>query len=435
MSSQELVLKVPYVPHSGQQIFHDSEARFRVLACGRRWGKTKCGAAEAVKRIVMAGEDSVGFIVAPTFTSTSLGKCWREFLRYCPKELIRDYPKGIHRTPGDRFIELLGKRMVYFKSADRPDTLAGEGLAFVWCDEPAQYHEDVWERVLPPALMDRKGLAWFTGTPKGRNWYFRLYMEGQDPLNKDVRSWNFSSYQNAIENGGYIPKAEIDAIANRLPEHSRMQEIYGLFLEDVGTVFRGVENCIIGGKNAPKIEGNYPILVESPIQNKQYIIGSDIAKFTDFTVNTVMDENAKVIAIDRFGEIDYPFQRKRIVELAKKYNDARVLIDSSGPGTGVYDDLRVDGIRVEGYKFTHASKAELVENLSIMMEQGKISYPNIPELIAELKVYGYTTSKGGNIIYGAPSGHHDDMVISLALASWLARTTGPMDVGSVNVAW
>jgi hypothetical protein len=360
-----------------------------------------------------AGPDSVGFIVAPTFTSTSLGKCWREFLRYCPKELIKDYPKGIHRTPGDRFVELLGKRLVYFKSADRPDTLAGEGLAFVWCDEPAQYSEEVWERVLPPALMDRKGLAWFTGTPKGRNWYFRLYMEGQDPLNREVKSWNFSSYQNSVEEGGYIPKAEIDLIANRLPWQARQQEIMGLFLKDVGSVFRGVDESVKGN-------------LQAWTPHTSYVMGVDLAKYGDYTVIVILDATGHVVAFDRFGELDWVFQRKRIVEWAKKYH-ARILVDSHGVGDPVYDELKREQVSVEGYKFTNASKAELIENLSLLIEQQKITFPKIPELVAELNMYGWTKSKGGNIIYNAPQGYHDDTVIALALAAWQIKSKAHKD--------
>ena len=98
-----------------------------------------------------------------------------------------------------------------------------------------------------------------------------------------------------------------------------------------------------------------------------------------------------------------------------------MLIDSTGLGDPIYDELRREQVPVEGYKLTNASKAELIENLSIQIEQHKISYPKLPELIAELKMYGWTKTKGGNIIYNAPEGYHDDIVISLALAAWMQR--------------
>jgi len=110
-------------------------------------------------------------------------------------------------------------------------------------------------------------------------------------------------------------------------------------------------------------------------------------------------------------------QKTRIINTANKYR-SRLLIDSTGIGDPIFDDLQRTGIRVSGYKFTNASKADLIENLSMMIEQQKISYPNIPELINELKLYGYETTKGGTVRYGAPQGYHDDIVIALALAAW-----------------
>jgi len=85
----------------------------------------------------------------------------------------------------------------------------------------------------------------------------------------------------------------------------------------------------------------------------------------------------------------------------------------------VLDELQRSNIPVEGYKFTNATKKNLIENLSMMIEKQEISYPNIPELVNELKMYGYTMSPSGLTQYGAPQGYHDDCVIALALAAWL----------------
>jgi len=390
-----------YAPHWGQQLFHDDPHRFRVLVCGRRWGKSRGGAGEAVKQSALMEPAGVAFVIAPTYTSTSLGRCWREFLRICPRELIQDYPKGIHRTPGDRHINLIGDRIVYFKSADRPDTLAGEGLSWVWCDEPAQFHEDVWERVIPPSLIEKHGKAWFTGTPNGRNWYYRLAMEGLDPLNLEVKTFQFTSYDNPT-----IAAADIKSIADRLPWQARQQEIMGVFLDDVAAVFRGVDNCIGG-------------FLQEPVERMHYVAGVDLAKHRDYTVIYVMNDRGQVVAWDRFAELDWEFQRKRLVALCKRYN-ARMLVDSSGVGDPVYDALRREDIAVEGYKLTNASKAELIENLSMKIEAMEIRFPKeLTELTSELKLFGWTKSKGGNIIYGAPEGYHDDCVIALALATWM----------------
>jgi hypothetical protein len=192
-----------------------------------------------------------------------------------------------------------------------------------------------------------------------------------------------------------------------MPERAYQQEILGLFLEDVGSVFRGVKACISGS-------------LEIPTRGKQYVMGVDLAKYQDFTVCAILDQHGHLCKLDRFGELDWVFQRKRIVNLCQQYN-ARLLIDSSGLGDPIFDELKRENMRVEGYKFTSASKADLIENLSMVIEKQEISYPDIPELINELGLFGFTRTKGGTIQYGAPEGYHDDIVIALALAAWMLK--------------
>ena len=393
-----LQLQIQYKPHKGQSNFHQSKARFRILACGRRWGKTKAGANEAVKQAVLSPLESVGFCVAPTFWHTQ--KQWREFLSYCPPELIADVNRA------ERRILLIGNRYIWFKSADNPDSLRSEGLNWLWLDEGAQVSEEAWNLALRPALMDRHGVAWFTGTPKGHNWYFQLWTRGQDREQADYESWNFPS-----QNNPYLDPKEIAEFARDMPDLAYKQEVLGLFIEDVGSVFRNVE---------ANIKDN----LEPPSPAKTYVAGADFAKHQDFTVIAIMDNSGQLVAFDRFALLDWELQLKRITDLCLLYG-ARLLIDASGVGDPLFDRLQRSGLRVEGYKFTSASKAELVENLSMMLDSRSISYPNIPELINELKLFGYTTTKGGTVQYAAPQGYHDDCVIALALAAWQIRKPIP----------
>src|SRR5665647_1182868 len=82
-----LTLQIQYTPHPKQMEFHNNPARFRVLASGRRWGKTKAGANEFIRMMTQTPERSVGFCVAPTFWHTE--KQYKEIMFYCPKELIK----------------------------------------------------------------------------------------------------------------------------------------------------------------------------------------------------------------------------------------------------------------------------------------------------------------------------------------------------------
>ena len=313
--------------------------------------------------MIQAPGGAVGFCVAPTYWHTQ--KQWREFFTFCPAEIVEDI------NISDRHVMLCDGKNVWFKSADHPDSLRSEGLDVLWIDEGSQIKEDAYTLALRPALIDRKGKAVFTGTPKGHNWYFQLWTRGQDPKQADYKSWVFPS-----ENNPYLDPQEIEAFARDMPELAYKQEIQAEFIKDVGSVFRKIDDCIQGS-------------LEEPTNNKRYVAGADLAKYADFTVIAILDSDGHLCAFDRFSEIDWVLQRKRIVNLCQKY-DATLLLDSTGLGDPVLDELKRENIRVEGYRFTSTSKKDLIENLSLQIENLKITYPNLPELINELKLYGYT---------------------------------------------
>ena len=393
-----LTLQIQYTPHPKQLEFHQCKARFRILASGRRWGKTKAGANEFIRMLTEAPARSVGYCVAPTYSHTE--KQWKEILYYCPREIIKEINLTKHR------ITLTGDREAQFKSADNPDTMRGEAVTVVWVDEHNQIKEDRWTMELRPSLMDTHGRAIFTGTPKGKNWGFQLYTRGLDPEQSDYKSFAFSSYTNP-----YLDPKEIDEFKRDMPELAYRQEILGEFLDDVGSVFRHIRDCIYGS-------------LKEPEAGKRYVVGCDLAKHTDFTVICVMDERGHLCFFDRFSQLDWVFQSKRIIDICRRYNNARLLIDSTGVGDPIYDQLRRSAIPVEGYKFTNASKKDLIENLSIAIENKTISYPDIPVLLSELGLYGYKISPAGVTSYNAPEGYHDDSVIALALAAWQIQNAG-----------
>lgn len=393
---------IRYKPHAGQLEFHMCPARFRVLNCGRRWGKTIAGANELIRQMWTQGPNIVGFAVAPTYWHTK--RQWTEFFNFCPAELMEE----IHRA--ERHVILKGNRNIWFKSADNPDSLRSQGVKVLWVDEGAQIAEEAWTLALRPALMDEKGIAFFTGTPRGHNWYFRLWTRGQDPSQMEYKSWNFPSASNP-----YLDPAEIASFARDMPELAYRQEVLAEFLEDIGSVFRGVDRMV---------KGNF-----QPFERqKTYVMGADLAKLEDFTVLCVLDLEGHLCAFDRFSQLDWVFQRKRIVQLAQRYN-ARLLIDSSGVGDPICDELYRENVRVDGFKFTNATKKDLIENLSIMIENQQLTIPQVPELINELKLYGYKTTPSRNIQYGAPEGYHDDGVVALALAAWQLKRMPPPGVG------
>lgn len=295
------------------------------------------------------------------------------------------------------------KSRIELKGADNEDSLLGVGLKGVVLDEAAMIRESVWPKIIRPTLADSQGWAMFISTPRGMNWFYDLYIKGLVE-NEEWQSWHHPTHINK-----YIPKTEIEQMKLDMSERLYRQEILAEFLDDDCGVFKKINRCIVGE-------------MKSPVTGRFYVMGVDLAKTVDFTVLTVMDSvTRELVAFERFQDVSWTEQKIRIQSLAKKYNNALCFIDSTGVGDPVVEDLQKSGVSVDGIKFTSASKFNLIDNLSIAIEQRLITFPMVEVLIKELKQFEYVITNAGNIKYSAPEGKHDDCVISLALAVWGIR--------------
>ena len=122
--------------------------------------------------------------------------------------------------------------------------------------------------------------------------------------------------------------------------------------------------------------------------------------------------------MERFNKLDWTYQKEQIKDVVKRYNNASVVLDTTGLGDTVYDDLSNDGVLIEPFKFTNTTKNLLISNLMRTMDNALVQLPDDPDLIAEFEAFEFDVTELGNVRYGAPSGQHDDIVISVALCAW-----------------
>jgi len=344
------------------------------------------------------------------------------------------------RTIADGFVKVVGRAparvefagpagpvRIWFLSADNPDNIRGYGFQGLVIDEAASVPKKVWQYVLRPTISQTLGWAVFVSTPKGRNWFYDLHTRGLDPFENDYASFVFPSKASP-----YFPESEWEDAKRTLPEDVFRQEYMAEFLEDSAGVFRNVDACLVGDADIPH-----------PGKVRDVVIGCDVAKHTDFTVLIAMDaETGRCFAIDRFNQLDWPIQRERILEFVSRYR-GRLILDATGLGDPIYDDLKRVYADVEPFKLTAGSKVELIQRLIVAVEQRRITWPGtrgsatVPggaggewdTLTNEMKRFEYVISGAGRISYGAPSGYHDDSVIALALANhrrWESENVGRM---------
>jgi hypothetical protein len=218
---------VHVVLHERQQEIYDSPARFKVVAAGRRFGKSYLAGVllfvEASKTTKTRSDGvTIGlgleevFYVAPTFDQ---GK---RIMWPLLKELGLDLIAQKYENTGT--LELINGRRISIKGSDRPDTLRGIGLSYVVLDEYAFMKEEVWEQIIMPALTRSEGGAMFIGTPDGKNHFYDLWMRGNSSEHPDWVSWHFPSVENP-----FLMRKEIEDAKSRMSTERFKQEMEASF--------------------------------------------------------------------------------------------------------------------------------------------------------------------------------------------------------------
>ena len=302
----------------------------------------------------------------------------------------------------DRKVTFPSGGWVQVRSADNPQSLRGEGLDLVVIDEAAFVVESAWTEALRPALSDRLGKALFISTPKGRNHFWRMWVEGQESEAGEWQSWQFPTSANP-----FIDKAEIEAARQSLPEMTFRQEYLAEFLENAGAVFRNILANLYGGGEDP---GDH--------QEHRVVMGVDWGKQEDFTaISVVCADCHKELALDRFNQIDYAFQRKRLEALYEKWGVSYISAESNAMGDPIIEQLQRDGLPVHGFQTTASSKPPLIESLALALEREEVEWLDDPTGKIELEAYERNVTSAGRSSYSAPEGMHDDTVIARALAN------------------
>ncbi len=165
-----------YKPHYGQSKLHFPEkdtARFFVMVCGRRFGKTTASAMEAT---FYASQPNMRiWLVGLSYDKADL------MFREIWQKMVIGHANDIDRaSEKERYIRFKWGTVVEAKSADNPDSLVGEGLDLLIIDEAAKVKRKIWDMYLSPTLSDRKGKGIFITTPEGFNWIYDLYLLGQE---------------------------------------------------------------------------------------------------------------------------------------------------------------------------------------------------------------------------------------------------------------
>ena len=192
----------------------DDKARFPILVCGRRWGKSYFSLMWLLKKPLAANERR--WIVFPTYRQAKMVS-W---------SLLKDIFSGKQATINETelSITLDNGAKIELKGADKPDSLRGVSTTMVVMDEYAFMKENVWGEIIQPTLAESQGRALFVGTPSGLNHFYDLFVKGQSN-DSDYKSWQFTTLD-----GGFISEEEVENAKKNLDKRTFQQEYEASFL-------------------------------------------------------------------------------------------------------------------------------------------------------------------------------------------------------------
>lgn len=380
--SNEIKIILPK-PHIYQQQVIDSTARFKVLLCGRRWGKTLVALIIAINK--MLSGQRIAY-VTPSFDLAR--NFYSELLKILPEQLIKSDNKS------DLTIELITGGVIKFFSGESLERFRGYKFHYVIVDEAAFINDlkSSWHSSIRPTLSDYQGGALFISTPRGKEFFYSLYLKGKDVLETEYKSFHFPSNTNP-----YFPKDEFEAVKKSLPTFQFNQEYLAIAGENSNNPF-GTDN----------INRN---IITTLSTNPTVVFGIDLAKYSDFSSITGLDSNGVMSYFDRF-QLPWNLTQNKIEQLP---SDILKIVDSTGVGDVVYENLQNTCSNIIGFKFTAESKPKIIYELIRDVEQGNVKYNEVTA--NEMHTYEYKYSSTGHIKFEAQSGYNDDTICSLAIAN------------------
>jgi phage terminase large subunit len=301
----------------------------------------------------------------------------------------------------EKIISFINGSRIYFRSAERPETIRGLAVNYCFIDEAQDISDEAFNKSILPTLTAAGKKLMVAGTPKRKNWFYNYFKRGQETYHK-----KYLSYTAPSSISPYVSAEFIEEQRQVLPYDIFRQEFLAEWVAGQGVVFKNIDECCV--------------LNEWPKTNEKNFGGLDIGTHTDYTVLTILDRVGRVIYIDRYKDIEYSQIIRKTKEIGLKYN-ANILVETNGVGDPVFEMLKKEYHKITPFTTTNKSKQNLITQLISDMEDMSVQLPSkelFPALYNELHEFEYEYSPSGLLTYSAPAGLHDDTVMSLALANW-----------------
>jgi len=282
---------------------------------------------------------------------------------------------------------------INFYSAERYDNIRGETFDYLICDEFAFMDSEAWTEVLRATVLVRGKKVLFLSTPKGKNHFHRLH--SLDGTNPQYKSFSMTSYDNPI-----INPTEIDDARATLPDHVFRQEYLAEFVDGGSGLFLN------------------PTTITKSERTSTMYAGLDIGRADDYTVLSVYNENGEMHHLERWNHDTWDSIINKVVNRINEF-DCHTLVEVNGIGDPIFEQLknRVNNSNlIYPFLTTSKSKQDIIEQLVVANQSKEVKFLDEDWLLKELDLFTYDYNpKTKSVKYSAPSGFHDDGVMSSAI--------------------
>ena len=415
---QHIVFPWPGVNASGQP-----SPLIWCINCGRRFGKTTL-ARVLTWHALLAPDDHIG---PPTVRITAdteehAYKIWDSVVWAAMntplKALVSDYSKS------RELLTLKTGATAQMLSANNPNTLSGDGVTAWIIDESQFISQEAWNNLFP-SISDRNGQIVAFGVAEGEGPYREMNFRGDDPAYPEYHRFEYPTSANP-----FVAQWAIDLAERTLPPIKFKQLYLAQWATEAGLVFSNVEGCLDRSMAVTQHPlGYYYTAPHTP--GHFYYGGIDLARTTDWTVAVILDRHDRLIAWDKFARTDWEHQENRLFAFSRQYNHPPFKVDATGKGDSVAEALFKRGLNGEEYVFdTHFKKNKLIDAWAVKVAHGQFKFPDHPDAYAikteHLRFEAKRSTRSNLVLYGAPSGSHDDHVMACALAgSWVEMPAMP----------
>ena len=389
---------------SWQQKVWNKVVRFKVVAAGRRTGKTLLAVYLLLYYALQAKAGHV-FYVAPT-QGQARDIMWQVLLEKGNAVIKNSHINNLQVT-------LINGATISLKGADRPETMRGVSLKYLVMDEYADMKPEVWEQILRPALADQKGGALFIGTPMGRNHFYDLYKYAEDGEDDTWNAWHFTSYDNPL-----LDAKEIDAAKKSMSSFAFRQEFMASFEAQGSDLFK--EEWVQVGTEEPK-DGSYYIAIDMAGFEEATAKKKKKTKLDSTSIACVkVNESGWWVDDIIHGRWTFEETAERIFQAVEKYQPLGVGIEKGISKQAIMSPL-TDMMRQRNMFFTiqeltHGNKRKVDRIVAAL--QGRFEHGTIMINKGEWNI------KFLDELFQFPNPQvHDDLVDSLAYIDQLAQIT------------